>query len=652
MKYTLLGLSLLLFTSLSFAQKNDDDVLMEVNGKAITSKEFKRVYLKNLDLVQKEDQKSVDSYLDLFVDYKLKVEEAYSQSLDKSNTFQNDFAGYEAQLLRNYLFEDKVTKDLALEAYERSQYQINASHILIGCSFDAYPKDTLIAYNKIKSLRERAIAGEDFPTLVAENSEEPGASNTKGNLGFFSAFSMVYPFESAVYNTKVGEISEIIRTRFGYHIAKVNAKRPKPPKISVSHIMIANNQKDVEINSKERIEEIYQLLQAGGNFEDLAKQFSDDKNSAVKGGIINPFSKGDLRSSLFEDAAFELKTIGEISKPVESEYGWHVIKLNRVFPKESYEESKDFYEKRVKEGSRSKIVTRAVNAIIKDKFGFEMDAQVLPYFYNVVTDTILKRSWIYKPDQTTKTRQLMKIGDSTFTYHDFALYLSKKQTRLRGYSQKESLIRETLEMFEEDKIKGYFKNHLMQTNPEYASLITEYKEGLLIFEVMGKNVWRAAKEDSIGLQSYYNEHKNDYMWKDRLEGVIYVTPKQEVVEEIKQRIAKGEDPKAIKDIINKERQVNILVTEGFFEYDYKLLPENYVPKVGVSNAYEQNGNYTIIDVKKLVPPSVMEFEDAKGRVIGNYQGIFEENWIQSLREKYSVTINKKNFKKLKKELGS
>ncbi len=311
------------------AQKNKD-VLMTINDKPVYSQEFINVYNKNLDLVKDESQKSVDGYLDLFIDYKLKVAEAYAQDLHKETNYKLEFEKYRDQLSRNYIYDTKVTEDLAIEAYNRSKEEIDADHILVRVGYDDSPQDTLAAYNKISEARTKALAGQDFKKLVAEYSEEPGAAKRGGALGYFTAFSMVYPFESMAYKTPEGEISEIVRTNFGYHILKINDRRPSSDPILVSHIMIAVKDGNDD-DAKKRINEIYQLLQQGNDFESLAKEFSDDKSSGVKGGRLKQFKRGQLRSPEFENAAYELKNIGEISKPIKTNFGWHVIRLEERF---------------------------------------------------------------------------------------------------------------------------------------------------------------------------------------------------------------------------------------------------------------------------------------------------------------------------------
>src|SRR5699024_2171615 len=260
----------------SVSAKRKKDILLEIDGQPVYVNEFKRVYFKNLDLVQKESQRDVDGYLDLFVDYKLKIAEAKAQDLDKGKEYLSEFEKYRNQLSRNYLAENRLTSELAEEAYERSKEEIDASHILIDVKYDASPKDTLEAYNKIKSIREEALKGADFATLVKKYSDEPNTAKTEGRLGYFTVFKMVYPFETEAYNTGVGEISEIVRSAFGYHIIKVHDRRKRDPQIEVSHIMVSEKQGAKNFDPEERINEIYAMYKQGRSFENLAKEYSDD----------------------------------------------------------------------------------------------------------------------------------------------------------------------------------------------------------------------------------------------------------------------------------------------------------------------------------------------------------------------------------------
>jgi peptidyl-prolyl cis-trans isomerase SurA len=630
--------------------QNKKEVLMTIDGKPVYANEFKRVYLKNLDLVQDESQKDIDGYLQLFIDYKLKIAEAETQGLDKESTYKSEYSKYRDQLSRNYLFEDKVTEELAKEAYERGKEDINASHILIRVDYESVPQDTLAAYNKIKSIRDRAVKGEDFAQLAKTYSEEPGAKETGGNLGYFTVFNMVYPFENAAYNTKVGEISKIVRTTFGYHILKVNDRRSKMPKIAVSHIMISDKKGARTFNPEERINELYTMLKQGESFESLAKQFSDDKNSAIKDGKLKAFTKGELRAPEFEDAAYALKNIGDISKPVKTDFGWHIIRLDEKLPEESFEQQKESLEKRVTEGDRSKIVTNAINNKIKEKYGFKKGESFLPYFDTYVTDDVLKRKWIMNPIPNDKEKTLFTIGDKKLGYTDFAKFIAGRQKTTRPYKQKEALLVDLYDEFETENLKDYFKEHLEDENEDYAAILTEYRDGLLIFDVMNKNIWQKAKNDSLGLQEYYNKTKQDYQWKQRVDAEIYSATSEMLAQQIQKMLAEGKTAEEIKTALNTDDKVNVLITPGLFEVDQRELPEGLEIKEGVSKVYPNNDSFEVVNIKAILAPGEKSLDEVKGKVLSNYQNDIEAKWMQELHSKYKVEVDKKALKHLKKEL--
>ena len=630
--------------------QNKKEVLMTIDGSPVYANEFKRVYKKNLNLVQDESQKDIDGYLNLFIDYKLKIAEAEAQGLADRRSYQNELSRYRDQLSRNYIFEDKVTETLAREAFERSKEEINASHILIRVDYEATPQDTLAAYNKIKTIRERAMKGEDFAQLAKTLSEEPGAKDSEGNLGYFTAFSMVYPFENAAYNTKVGDISEIIRTRFGYHIVKVNDRRAKMPKISVSHIMISDKKGPRDFDPEQRINELYTMAKQGESFESLAKQFSDDKNSAVQGGKLKPFSKGDLRAPEFEEAAYSLNKIGEISKPVKTDFGWHIIRLEEKLPMETFEQQREELEKKAGEGDRSKVVTNAINKKIKDKYGFKKGVSYLPYFDTFVSDDVLGRGWARPPVPAEEDKVLFTIGDKDATFTEFATFIAGRQKTTRPFKQKEALLVAFYDEFETEVLKDYFKMELEDENEEYAAIVAEYRDGLLIFDVMEKNIWDKSKTDSIGLKNYYDSTKQKYQWKQRVDADIYSATNETIAEQVQKMLAEGKTSEEVKAALNTEDQVNVLITPGIFEIDDEKLPKDIEIKEGVSKIYKNNDSSIIVNVKQVIAPGVKSLDEIKGKVLSDYQNELEKNWMESLRSKYKVEVNKKVLKRVKKDL--
>lgn len=640
----------LLGGSTAFSQ-NKKDVLMTIDGTPVYANEFERVYKKNLDLVQDESQKDIDGYLQLFIDYKLKIFEARAQKLDQEEVYKAELNKYRDQLSRNYLFEDKLTEDLAKEAYERGKEEIDAAHILIMVGYDAKPQDTLAAYNKIKAIRDKAIKGADFDQLAKTSSEEPNASESGGNLGYFSVFSMVYPFETAAYNTKVGQVSEIVRSSFGYHIIKVKDRRERLPKIVVSHIMISDKKGAHDFNPEERIKEIATMIKQGQSFEDLAKEFSDDKNSAVNGGKLKPFSKGELRAPEFEEAAYQLKNVGDVSKPVKTDFGWHIVRLDERVPNPTFDEQKVGLEKRVKQGDRGKVVVNTVNKKIKDRYGYKKGEEFMPFFMTYVSDSVLTRKWKMKPIPAAQDKTLFTIGKETVKFSDFAKFVEERQHTSIPTKDKELILKNYYDEFESDRLKEYFRNQLELENEDYAAVLGEYRDGLLIFDVMEKNIWKEAKNDSVGLEKFYEKNKQDYRWKQRVQTDIYSATSQMNAQRVQKMLNEGKSPEEIKAELNPEGTVNVLFTQGVFEVGEQELPQYLKVQKGVSEIYPSNGSYTVVNILDILPEGIKELEDVKGKVISNYQTEIETKWMNQLHSKYKVDVDNKTLKKLKKRLN-
>jgi len=646
---------LLLFLFIAYFNgnaQNKKNVLLTINSNPVYSSDFTKVFNKNLDLVVEESQKNVAGYLDLFIDYKLKITEAYAQGLDKNQQYIKEFKKYEDQLAKKYIYDKRIVSKLVEEAYDRSLEEINAEHILVLSNLNDSPNDTLKAYNKIKEAHVKALKGENFTSLVIEYSEEPGAKKSKGKLGYFTAFQMVYPFENTAYNTNVGEISEITRTSFGYHIIKINDRRKKKPKINVSHIMIfSNNDKKAE-DTEERINELYAMIMQGEPFENIAKQFSEDKNTGVKGGQLKTFGPGDLKAPKFENAAYSIKNEGEIIAPIQSAFGWHIIRLNEKFSIPSFEEQKDDIEKKVKGGARALIVTQAINNKIIKKYGFKEGESYISYFNNYVNDSILSRKWTYSSIPLTENQILFTIGDHDVTYTDYAEYLRDNQKTIKKYANKESLLIDMYVRFKNETLKNYFKERLEVENKEYATIINDYRNGLLVYDVMNKNIWQIAKIDSTGLKNYYEKTKNNYNWKKRLDVDIYSSSDEITTKQVQTLLMRGEESATIKKQINSDGKINIIAVSDVFEIDQSELPEGLIPVKGVSDIKLNDGFYVVVNIKEVIEPTLKEFDEVRGTVISDFQTEIEEKWMQSLRDKYEVKINNKSLKKLKKKLDN
>lgn len=532
-----------LFINFSFAQL-ENNILFKVNDSLVYVDEFNRVYNKNIDLIDENNQKDFESYLELFINYKLKLAEAYDLGLQNDPKYKSELNKYVKQLQNTYL-TDRETEDKFLrEAYERTKYEVNVSHILIR--IDENDNDTIDVYNKLNNLRDPFLNSSinDFKNSHLEDEEL-----IIENLGYFSAFKMIYKFENMAYKTPVGEVSLPFRSRFGFHILKVNDKRSSLGEVTVGHIMTYKNKP----NAYERITNILDSLNNGISFEYLAKKYSDDKNSSFKGGRLNPFSSGQINSIPFENAAFELGKKNNVSKPIETKYGWHIIKFYSKKNVQKFDEIKYELLNKLKKSSRFSIVSDSFYDFLMNRYGLNYQNNNLDYFISILDPSYFKGEWSI-PESIDEEKTLIKILDKNLKFIDFATFLEDNQrnTIITPYQK---LISDRYKSFIKYNALEVYKNNLESENSDYKFVIKEYREGLLLFNLMQDKIWTVRDSDSTKLKMFFSENKNKYT----------------------------------------------------------------------------------------------SFEEDRGKVIGDFQQYQEELWINSLKSKHKLTINKRTVKRLKKE---
>ncbi|GAA4235859.1 peptidylprolyl isomerase [Postechiella marina] len=636
----------MLFSQLN-AQKTNNDVLFVVGGEPVYTSEFLRVYNKNLDLVQDESQKDVDEYLKLFTNYKLKLKEARALGFDKKPAYLRELKNYKKQLAKNFLTDTKVTNALIEEAYERISYDIKASHILIKVSENASPQDTLVAYNNIVSLRNRALQ-EGFENV--RTSVHNGKSIYGEDLGYFSGFKMVYKFESMAFNTPVGEISKPFRTQFGYHIINVIEKRKSRGECTVAHIMVVDKKEDTIANNAEiRINEIYKKLNQGEVFEALAKQFSDDRSSASKGGQMAPFSSGQISSKIFEDTAFSLKNNGDVSQPIKSKFGWHIIKLIDKKPIASFKDMKSELENKVKRDSRSKLIDDALHDKLKVKYSVKPNPEALAYFTSILNDDYYKRTWRL-PNNFDNDKPLVKIGNKQITYKAFGDALVRNQKGIRNKEPFVNLVSNAYNNFLNTSLVNYQEDNLENENTEFAYIVNEYRDGLLLFDLMETTIWNSAKNDTLGIQNYYKTNKDNYIWPERVDAIVASSANQNVLKKVSKLLAKNKELSEIKETVNTNGDVNVIFTTGEMEANHQALPNHFKFEKGISKIYKHNDAFIVVKVKEVLPKKQKTLKEAKGLVTSDYQVFKEDNWLKTLRAKYKVEINKEALAKVKQKI--
>lgn len=656
MKFKKVLLSISLFISaLSMAQAPQKEVLFTVDGKPYYTDEFIRIYNKNLDLVKDDSQKDLDNYLDLFIGYKLKVNKANKLGLQNNKKHLAELRSYRTQYSKNYVTDTKVTHELLEEAYARSKKEISAAHILMLADENASPADTLKAYNKAMEVYKKAKAGEDFGKLAQQYSEDPSAKDNKGDLGYFTVFRMVYPFETGAYNTPEGEISKPVRTRFGYHIIKVNDIRDNRGDVTVSHIMIMKpksaSAEDVA-KAQSTINEIYKKLKQGEDFAALAKQFSQDKSTASNGGKLNRFSSGELSSTEFEDAAFSLSKPGDFTAPFETQYGWHIVRLEEKHAQKPFEEVKGEFENRIKKDDRSKLIAASMTEKLRKKYEVKKDAKAYAKAVKAINDKIYTKSWELPKDIDNYNETLITINNdkklSTKGYLTYVLAQQKADLGVKPVARQADAL---LESYTNEQLSIYYNDNLETEFPEFGMVMEECRDGLLLFDLMEKEIWEKAKIDTVGLENYYKANISKYQWGKRVDAEIYSSTKEDVIKQARKFLKKGKDAAYIKEQLNKEDKVEIMEKTGVFEQGTDALPKLEEWKPGVSDVVKNGDYYYVVKTNKVLPAGPKSLDEAKGRVINDYQQHLESTWVDELEKEFTVKVNQDVFAKVKKQLN-
>ncbi len=620
-----------------------DAVLMTIGSSKVTVSEFENVYHKNNTKEGTMDTKSLNDYVELFVNFKLKVKEAEELGLDTAKSFKEELAGYRKQLAQPYLTDKDVNEKLLKETYDRMQEDIHASHILVKVSDNALPKDTLEAYNKILKIRARILKGEDFNKVASEKgiSDDPSAKDNGGDLGFFTALQMVYPFESAAYSTKVGDVSMPIRTRYGYHIIKVTERRKAQGEVMVAHIMVKttpNMSKEDSLNTYTKITEIYSKLKAGSKFEDLAQEFSDDKSSAKKGGELPWFGTGKMPIE-FEKVAFSMANKGDFSQPMRSKYGWHVIKLIDKRGLATFEDMKNELKAKVTKDSRSQAGRASLIAKVKAEYKFKENPKLVDDFIKVMDSSLFEGRWdIAKAKALNKP--MFNLNEKVYSQVEFANYISSHQSK-RPKTDVKIVLNQFYKQFVEETAVAYEEARLDQKYPEFKALMQEYRDGILLFELTDQKVWSKAVKDSTGSKAYYEKNKTNFMWDERAEASVYTCANEKVAAQVRGLMKKKKSEKDILAAANKDSQLNLQVeTRVFSKGENEFVDKNWNPGTSADIKSEKDKKTIIIVTAKLLMPEPKSYLDSKGMVTADYQNYLEKEWIASLKAKYSVTVDK------------
>ena len=628
-------------------------VLLDFAKEDVTKAEFERVYQKNnggYDAVKTHTEEQLREYLDLYVKFKRKVFEAEAQKLDTTPAFKNEFETYRKQLAQPYLTAKEVEDRLIKEAYDRTRYVVNASHLLLKLDENALPADTLAAYTKIMGYRDSVLTGgKPFAKMAEKYSEDPSARQNQGSLGYFSAFDMVYPFETGAFETPVGKISMPIRSSFGYHIIKVNDKLATGGIKRAAHIIIRIGDRFSAKDTAQalaKINEIHQKLVAGEEFAVLAKQYSDDPSSASRGGDLG---SGRLLTEM-QEAKLKLKK-DQFSKPFQTKFGWHIMKVTEVEAEKSFEETQYELKRKVERDSRAKISQQALIDRIKGEYGYQLAEENFNKFKEIISPNFPRGTWIAEDTfaniYALPLMTLSKDETYTCTVQNLIDFYTKNRPQYNNLNPIQAAD-QVLKLFVNAELTSYEESKLPEKNPEYRYLLKEYRDGILLFTLMEQMVWKKAVEDTVGLKEFYESNRTDFVANRTIDIREYRSSDGDVIKDVERLLNLNATDAEIDSLVERESSLGLTMRtltyeEGKSEIDQSL----FAKEVGhVSPVIMTGDEHKIIKVLEIRPAGIQPFDRVKSEAITKYQDYLEKEWLKDLEYKFPVKIDESVFSNL------
>jgi len=642
-------------TALLRAQSTDP-VLFTVKNNPVYLSEFRQIYAKTNQQKADFSEASLREYLDLYVKFKLKVQKARDMHLDTVEAFKSELDGYRRQLAATYLVDKEVTDKLIHEAYEHMKQDADISHIFIACDKNAKAADTLIAYNRVMNLLKMIQNGAAFEQVARDSSEDKSAKENSGNLGYVTAMlpDGYYNLEKAIYSAKPSEILNPVRTNAGYHIVRVHAFRPARGEMEVSQILLRKGSSEEEnVRKRLRADSIYTALKAGAKWDDICAQMSEDQMSAGKGGYIGFFGINRYQRA-FEDAAFALKNDGDISGPVETAIGYHLIKRISHRGVGSFDEFRRPLTERVKRDSRSEVAKQSMITRIQKDGNFKEYPDVLAQWTAQQVDSVFL-TFKWKPDPAKPQTPLQRYGDAkAYTVADFEEFCARaSRDRMRGIGNPvKEMVDKLYKNWSDEVALQFEESQLDKKYPEFRSLMREYEEGMLLFDAAKQEVWDRANSDSTGLEQYFNQNlSNKYKWDDRARVSIYTLKSDDP--QLLLKVREFSAKKSAEDVLKKfNKKENVLtVIEKTYEKG-KNKDLNDVWKAGsLTNAKTDAGTKTanFIKVEEIIPPTAKTLGESRGYAVADYQDYLEKQWVEKLKSEYPVKIEDGAFQTLIKK---
>ncbi|MDR2057669.1 MAG: peptidylprolyl isomerase [Dysgonamonadaceae bacterium] len=632
----------LIVSSIAMTAQNDDPIVMKINGKDIKKSEFEYIYNKNNN-ENAIDKKSFEEYVVLFKNFKLRVAEAEAQGLDTTAAFHKELNEYRTQLAKTYLTSSEIDDALLKEGYERGKNLLEISNLLIlfpgtkkTQSPHIFPADTLETYKKVIQIRNRYLNGEKFEDLVRENTddEQYKQGDRPGYIGWVSGLRLPVALEYGIFSTPVGQISQPIRTNYGYHLVNVLAQKPDPGEVHVAHILLSlPNTADTATVADvlNKIDTIYTKMEEGVTFDELAKKYSSDASSAVRGGNLSWFSHGTMVPE-FNDAAFALKEIGDVSKPVKTKFGYHIIKLMGKRPLFSYDEKKtDLQNKFEKAGYWFELNNPYIEKLKKDN-GFSFNENVYKLLWEEA-QTVYPTDSIFIEKFNKNENVLYVVDKQSYAVKDFVEFF-KKNSR-SSYTLSTEILQDFVKNYEYYLLQQAESKSLESKYPEFKNLMQEYHDGILLFEVSNNEVWAKSSSDTLGLTEFFEKNKAKYAWdKPHYKGYVVLLKDAKDKKKIQKSIAQL-DPDASAQYLHDNYKDLIKIEKGLFVQGENSFVDQIIFESGNASLPEDFSDFFLIG-KLLSAPEV--YTDARGLVITDYQDYLEKEWLETLNKKYPVII--------------
>ncbi|MBN1159592.1 MAG: peptidylprolyl isomerase [Bacteroidales bacterium] len=628
-----------------------DEVLFMIDGIPVFLDEFKRVYGKNKGVPGYEDIPA-EEYLDMYINFRLKVLEAERLGYDEQRSFTDELAGYREQLAVPYLQDQDAIDRLVREAYERTVNEVNVSHIYLAFPEHPSPDDTLRIYKKITDARGRIMNGEAFEKVALETSEDPSVRINQGNLGWISAFALIFPLEEAAYRTAPGDVSLPVRTSYGYHLVRVNETRRSPGEILLSHIMVRAGMDLDEVEAKQAEEKIfmyYDMIRKGQDFGETARLYSEDTESSGNSGRMRWIRSGELPPDI-EEQVYKLRDSASFTQPLRSIYGWHIFQLLGKRPPGSFEDMKVRLKEQVlADEMRKAIAERSAVSKMKEQSGFKLYAQNIGSLLEVFDSAIYTGQW--DPAVAGNLIEpVFEIGGKEFLQEDLAVFIAGSQYDPGNESLSEILDRKSGELIR-DKLFEYKNSRLEEDHPEFRDLVREYHDGILLFNISNDLIWQRAAQDSAGLMKFYEENKSSYMWEERADVSIYTTDDASYLNRIrkyaKRRFSRNwSADELLKRICAEDSSDCVVIEDATFERGMDPAIDQMKWRKGAVREILQDHDIQIIVINNVLPPKPKTFQEIRGMIVAAYQDDLEMKWVAELRKKYPVVVNAEAIKKM------